>query len=80
MRNFDFYIPILDARSVEKDSVRFSDASESFLNWLEALNRPLMQFSVLTFLDKNANLVFDMRRNFKVLGIRFFICICMPMD
>ena len=71
MRNFDFYIPILDARCVEKDSVRFSDASESFWNWLEALNHALCVKSVLEFLTKIAKFVLRFGRSFKVVLIRF---------
>ena len=65
MRNFEFYIPILDAMGVEKESVRFSDASGNFFNWLEALNPTLMQFSVFTFFTKIAKVVLDVRRNFQ---------------
>ena len=57
LRKFDLHIPILDAGSVEKDSVRFSDASESFWNWLEALNHALCVKSVLKKLTKNAKCV-----------------------
>ena len=71
MRNFNFYLPVLDDMGVEEDSVRFSDASESFFNWLEALNRPLLQFSVLTLFSKIAKCVLGMRRSFQVVGIRF---------
>ena len=55
---------MLDAMGVEKDSVRFSDASGSFFNWLEALNPTLMQFLVFTFFTKIAKCVCDMRRSF----------------
>ena len=58
MKNFDFYIPILDAGSVEKDSVRFLDVLGSFFNWLEALNRFGMVFSVFTFFHKNCKVGF----------------------
>ena len=73
LTQFDLHIPILDAGSVERDSVRFLDVLGSFFNWLEALNRFGMVFSVFRFFDKNANLVFEMGRSLKVFGIRFCI-------
>ena len=73
-------LPILCVRSVEKDSVRFSDASESFWNWLEALNHALCVKSVLKKLTKNAKLKFDMRRSFQGVCTRVVISLSMPMD
>ena len=64
-------LPILCVRSVEKDSVRFSDASENFWDSSFALKLPAISFSVLKNLMKNAKLVLVLRRSFLVFLIRF---------
>ena len=71
LKKFDLHIPILDAGSVEKDSVRFLDVLGSFWDSSFALKRFGMVFSVLNFFSKIAKCVLDMRRNFKVVCIRF---------
>ena len=73
-------LPILCVRSVEKDSVRFSDASESFWNWLEALNHALCVKSVLELLTKIAKFVLRFGRSFQVVVTRVMISLSMPMD
>ena len=76
MRSFNFYLPILDAMGVEKDSVRFNDASESFSNWLEALNRFGIVFSVFNFFTKMPKLflMWGAAWRFFPLGLHSDLC------
>ena len=46
LRKSDFYIPILEVRSMEKDSVRFLDALASYWNGHFAFKPTLSMFSV----------------------------------
>ena len=69
LTQFDLHIPILDAGSVEKDSVRFLDVLGSFWDSSFALKRFGMVFSVLTFFTKFAICVLDMRRSLKVVKL-----------
>ena len=71
LTQFDLHIPILDAGSVEKDSVRFLDILESFWDSSFALKLPAISFSVLKNLMKNAKLVLVLRRSSLVVLIRF---------
>ena len=58
LRKFDFYIPIPEVRSVEKDSESFLDALASYWNDYFALKPTLSAFSVFNFFTKNAKFVF----------------------
>ena len=58
MKQFDFYVPIPEVGSVEKDSVRFLDALGSFWDRSLALKRFGMVFSVLTFFHKKCQVLF----------------------
>ena len=79
LRKFDFYIPIPEVRSVEKDSESFLEALASYWDGYFALKRTLNAFSVLNFFTKNAKFVFRFGRSFKVFCIRVAFCLCMGM-
>ena len=66
MKQFDFYVPIPEVGSVEKDSVRFLDALGVQWNSYLAWKRTLRQLSVFTFFTKIAKFVLVLRRSFLV--------------